>query len=116
MPAGNHYFSFRGGSETIYLLSARTEKYTASIKLISADGYGTGGVSLDYEGYEGINLDQRKGDAFIYNHGDMLEMKGYLTNGAGLMISDTLTDDPAVSTNYLFQCQKPQQDSNSDVP
>ncbi len=107
LPAGNHYFSFRGGSETIYLLSARTEKYTASIKLISADGYGTGGVSLDYEGYEGINHDQRKGDAFIYNHGDMLEMKGYLTNGAGLMISDTLTDDPAESTDYSFSVRNP---------
>jgi hypothetical protein len=37
----------------------------------------------------------------------MLEMKGYLTNGAGLMISDTLTDDPAESRDYSFNILNP---------
>ena len=107
LPAGNHTFSFRGSSEKIYLLSARTEKYTASAKLVYAGGYGTRGVSLEYEGYAGLKRDPRKGDAFIYNHGDILEMKGYLTNGAGLMISDTLTDDPSESTDYSFKVKNP---------
>ena len=34
-------------------------------------------------------------------------MKGYLTNGAGLMISDTLTDDPAESCDYSFKVKNP---------
>jgi peptidoglycan/xylan/chitin deacetylase (PgdA/CDA1 family) len=107
LPSGNHTFAFSGGSENIYLLSARTEKYTASAKLIHTGGFGSGGVTLEYEGYEGIKPDSRKGDSFIYNHGDMLEMKGYLTNGAGLMISDTLTDDPAESRDYSFNVPNP---------
>jgi peptidoglycan/xylan/chitin deacetylase (PgdA/CDA1 family) len=107
LPAGNHTFSFSGSSENIYLLSARTEKYSASAKLIYAGGYGTGAVTIEYEGYEGLKPDSRKGDAFIYNHGDMLEMKGYLTNGAGLMISDTLTDDPSESRDYSFNVKNP---------
>jgi peptidoglycan/xylan/chitin deacetylase (PgdA/CDA1 family) len=107
LPAGNHTFSFSGSGEKIYLLSAWTEKYTASAKLINAGGYGASGVSLEYEGYAGIKPDLRKGDAFIYNHGDKLEMKGYLTNGAGLMISDTLTDDPAESSDYSFNVKNP---------
>ena len=107
LPAGDHSFAFSGSSEKIYLLSARTERFSSSSKLINSSGYGTTAVSLEYEGYEGIKPDPQKGDAFIYNHGDMLELKGYITNGAGLMISDTLTDDPSESRDYSFNVKNP---------
>jgi hypothetical protein len=39
---GNHTFTFSGGNEKIYILSARTEKYTSSAKLIHTGGFGSG--------------------------------------------------------------------------
>ena len=103
LPPGLHSFSFSGGGEKVYLLSAKTGKYSASIKMLNTEGTGTSVPFLEYGGNLSYVKSSKKGKGgFDFNTGDNLIIKGYMTDKAGSVISDTITDSPAESTLYTF--------------
>ena len=103
LPPGLHSFSFSGGEDKVYLLSAKTGKYSSAIKMLNTDGVGNPVPSLEYGGDLSYVKSSKKGNSgFDFNTGDNLIIKGYMTDKAGSVISDTITDSPAESTLYTF--------------
>ena len=63
--------------------------------------------SLVYEGKISAGQKQKKSEGgFEYNTGDMLVFKGYMSDRPGSMLSDTITDNPSVSSVYGFSFEK----------
>jgi peptidoglycan/xylan/chitin deacetylase (PgdA/CDA1 family) len=107
LPSGNHSFTFSGNDEKVYLLSVRTSTNSSAIKMFNVAGKTNSGAKLVYNG-SGINHDNsKKGKGeFEFNTGDKLSFTGFMTDGAGSVLSDTITDTPAVSTTYPFTFEK----------
>jgi peptidoglycan/xylan/chitin deacetylase (PgdA/CDA1 family) len=104
---GNHSFTFNGSREKLYLLSVKTSTYSSAIKMINASNNCNSGVNLQYNGNKTIELNSKKGKSeFNYNTGDNLVFTGYMTDVTGLVVSDTITDTPAVSTTYTLRFEK----------
>jgi len=107
LPSGNHSFIFTGNGEKMYLLSAKTSIYSSAIKMLNCSGLINSVVNLEYNGNLSNVKSLKKGKGeFEYNTGDKLVFTGYMTDGAGLIVSDTLTDSPTESTIYTFMFEK----------
>ena len=102
-PAGEHTFALYAGSETHHLLVVETPRYKQVQKLISMGG-GSGGFSIEHTGtnvnYSGFRLGK---SGFPWAPGDQLQFIGYATLTGNVLAADTLTDDPVLSSLYIFQ-------------
>jgi peptidoglycan/xylan/chitin deacetylase (PgdA/CDA1 family) len=107
LPPGRHTFTFKGGEEKIYLLSLRTSTCSSAIKMINGATFSHSPPDLEYNGI--MHYDQRSQkskSSFEFNTGDNLVYTGYMTDGTGLAVSDTITDTPVESTTYTFRFEK----------
>lgn len=103
LTSGLHSFTFSSSEEKVYLLSAKSSKYSASIKMLNIQGTGNSAAALEYNGNLSYAKSTKKGKgSFDFNTGDNLVMKGYMTDRAGSVISDTIYDTPTESTLYTF--------------
>jgi peptidoglycan/xylan/chitin deacetylase (PgdA/CDA1 family) len=63
--------------------------------------------NLQYNGYKTEERDSQKGNnEFNYNTGDNLVFTGYMTDVTGLVVTDTLSDTPTMSTTYTLSFEK----------
>jgi peptidoglycan/xylan/chitin deacetylase (PgdA/CDA1 family) len=107
LPSGNHSFAFTGSAEKIYLLSVRTRGYSASIRMVNNGSRTSSHAELEYTGNSlKINDAPKSKSGFDFNTGDNLVLTGYMTDGAGEVVSDTITDTPAASTIYTLRFEK----------
>lgn len=107
LPAGDHSFTFSGGRDQIYLLSAKTSIRSAAIKMLNSSGFRSQLPSLVYNGMKlnEISLAKGKGD-FEFNTGDDLVYTGYMTDRTGSVLTDTIYDSPTESKLYTFRFEK----------
>jgi peptidoglycan/xylan/chitin deacetylase (PgdA/CDA1 family) len=104
LPSGSHSFTFTGNKEKMYILSAKTGSYSASIKMLNNGIMNNSGVDLGYNGNESYSYSSIKGKSeFEYSTGDNLVFTAYMTDGNGTVHSDTINDSPTVSTTYTFR-------------
>ncbi len=102
--SGYHSFLFSGSGEKIFLLSARTASWSGSIKMMNISSSPGAEPKLEYTGQLPTYRKSAKGsDGFEYNTGDKLIFTGYMTDRAGTVLSDTLTDIPIRSTSYTLR-------------
>jgi peptidoglycan/xylan/chitin deacetylase (PgdA/CDA1 family) len=107
LPSGNHSFTFTGSAERMYLLSAKTSTCSSAIKMLPATRIGNSAADLEYNGNRSYGYSSKKGKSeFEFNTGDNLVFTGYMTDGAGSVVSDTITDSPTESTTYTFSFEK----------
>jgi peptidoglycan/xylan/chitin deacetylase (PgdA/CDA1 family) len=107
LSAGNHSFSFTGSEENIYLLSVKTSTFSSAIKMLSATRISNSTVNLEYNGNKFYDHSLKKGKSeFEFNTGDNLVFTGYMTDGAGSVLTDKITDAPLVSTTYTLRFEK----------
>jgi peptidoglycan/xylan/chitin deacetylase (PgdA/CDA1 family) len=107
LPSGNHSFTFTGSEEKMYLLSVNTHNYSSSIKMLNNGSISNADVNLQYNGKSLRNSSPKISKSeFEYNTGDNLTFTGYMTDGAGSVIADSLTDVLSESKTYTFQFQK----------
>ena len=108
LPEGEHSFTFTGSSEKLYLLSAKTSTFSSAIKMLNGSGLGNSAARLEYDGNKFLSGNSKKGKSeFDYNTGDSLVFTGYMTDGAGKIHADTITDTPAKSMTYTFNFKNP---------
>jgi peptidoglycan/xylan/chitin deacetylase (PgdA/CDA1 family) len=107
LPPGNHSFTFTGSKEKIFLLSVKTSTYSAAIKMLNTANLSNSSANLQYNGTNVSEKSLEKTNSeFEYNTGDNLVFTGYMTDGAGLTVSDTIADTPRESTTYTFRFEK----------
>jgi len=107
LPSGEHSFTFTGTREKFYLLSVKTSTFSSSVKMIKATNEGNPVANIEYNGRISYQNSSKKGNSdFEYNTGDNLVFTGYMTDGAGLVVSDTITDIPVESTTYTLSFEK----------
>lgn len=115
LDAGNHHFGFTGSGEKFYIVSARSGKYSASIKMINAGTINSSKPELAYMDYDPgfagqkvFKKDPSKSivDEFVYNTGDSIKFTGFITRSVKVILSDTITDQPADNQTYTFQFKK----------
>ena len=103
LQSGDHSFTFTGSGEKLYLLSAKTSTHSSAIKMLNGSGLSNPATNLEYNGNRFYPNSLKKGNSqFEYNTGDNLIFTGYMTDGAGRIHADTITDAPAESTTYTF--------------
>ena len=103
LQAGEHTFALYAGSETHYLLVVETPRYKQVQKLISMGG-GSGGFSIEHTGTNVNYSGFRSGKSgFPWAPGDQLQFIGYASLNGNVLAADTLTDDPVLSSLYIFQ-------------
>lgn len=104
LPSGSHSFTFTGSREQMYILSAKTGNWSSAIKMLNVSSLRNSEAKLEYNGNLSPDESSKKGEGvFEYNTGDNLIFTGYMTDGTGSVISDTITDSPAESTTYTFR-------------
>lgn len=103
LPPGVHTFCFTGTGEKIFILSVRTATRSASVKMLNKGNRMNSHAELEYIGNNMHQGNSDKGESeFDFNTGDNLVYTGFMTDGAGDVVSDTINDAPAKSTIYTF--------------
>jgi uncharacterized protein (TIGR02145 family) len=96
--AGEHRFTLHTGNERVSLLSVATASHRHAQKLIHI-GSCNGASRMEYAGWNDGSALMKKGTAsFPWMPGDNLLFTGYSQYG-----TDTITDNPNLSTTYTFQ-------------
>lgn len=107
LPQGSNSFTFTGSREKMYFLSAKTSKYSSSVKMINNGIINNSPATIEYNGISSESKGSKKGEGdFNYNTGDNLVFTGYMTDGAGTVLSDTLTDMLSESKTYTFKFEQ----------
>jgi peptidoglycan/xylan/chitin deacetylase (PgdA/CDA1 family) len=107
MPAGDHSFTFSGGEDQIYLLSAKTSIRSSAIKMLNSSGFSGALPALVYNGMKLNEIRTVKGKGeFEFNTGDDLVYTGYMTDRTGSVLTDTIYDSPKESKLYTFRFEK----------
>ena len=107
LPAGDHSFTFSGNGEKIYLVSVKTSTCSSSIKMMNTSGTTNSEAKLEYRGQISADPGSKKGKGeFQYNTGDKLVFTGYMTDRAGSVLTDTISDILYQSTTYTFRFEK----------
>jgi peptidoglycan/xylan/chitin deacetylase (PgdA/CDA1 family) len=104
---GRHSFIFKGGKDNMYIVSLRTSSSLSSMKMINAGHNNNSTPRLEYTGSISIERQvPRSTSNFEYNTGDILVITGYMTDLAGSIVSDTITDAPDRSKIYTLNFER----------
>jgi len=107
LQAGDHSFTFSGRGEKIYLVSVKTSTSSSAIKMMNTSGTAGSDAKLEYHGQISADRGSGKGEGgFQYNTGDKLIFTGYMTDRAGFVLTDTISDILQQSTTYTFRFEK----------
>jgi peptidoglycan/xylan/chitin deacetylase (PgdA/CDA1 family) len=107
LQAGDHSFAFSGRGEKIYLVSVKTSSCSSSIKMMNTSGTADSEAKLEYRGQISADPGYGKGDnGFQYYTGDKLVFTGYMSDRAGSVLTDTISDILHQSTTYTFRFEK----------
>jgi hypothetical protein len=106
LPAGAHTFILYAGSEKHCLLVVETPNERRVQKLINLGGDEV--FRIEHTGSDQYFSGFRKGKSgFPWIPGDQLKFTGYATLYGNITVSDTLVDDPVLSSSYIFQFTEP---------
>ena len=104
LPSGSHSFTFTGNGEKMYILSAKASAWSSAIKMLNGSSLRNSDAKLEYNGnFSPVKSTKKGKGGFEYNTGDNLIFIGYMTDGTGSVITDTITDSPVESTTYTFR-------------
>jgi len=108
---GFYSFKFKSGTGNVFILSVQSETELKKIVMINENDNSVSQPELIFLGRQtetGI-CNKSKNTFFPYSIGDEINFTGYVTNELSEVNSETISDNPAESTDYTFIL-------NGDVP
>ncbi len=106
---GEHTFELSKGNAGVFFLEVKTSTEARTIRMISS-GFGTSSRAVfNHTGFSSlpakVDLAQselKDSEVFEYNEGDLLEVKGYITDSVQVAHTRLITIDPDESKTYFL--------------